>query len=447
MRLLSPPLENVAIKSILSDDKMASFLLPRLTIEDFRNTPARHAFRRIKNLAAKHGEVPTWDELLEDPVLSEDTRDYFKSEKIRIVSNGKDAKTLINKLSEYRKIRSLYDVSKHIADTIKGDKVDVTALVDEINDRIVGTKHNTNFVDSMVNIGSKNEYLVLIKKMLSGTAVDLLPTGIKAFDDVNGGIPRGAAFVLAASTGGGKSVMATNIGMNRALLGLRVCLISLEMEVEEVISRMLSRLTGIPAVKIMRAKHLDKDDKKTLFSSWKQFTARCRNNGGMLTVVSPEDDLTIEDLLLSVSPYSYDDITVDYLGLCAGMDGPDQWQRLGNGVRFSKRFATKHKCTTTLLAQLSLEGVIRYSRVIQEHAANMWTWTYGDEAKASHLITIKQPKSRNQKPFDFILEECFSTMEFKHVDAANLPKSESDNAKGGRRKDNRKQEDSETYEM
>ena len=213
------------------------------------------------------------------------------------------------------------------------------------------------------------------------------------------------------------SLMAIQVALHQALLGARICIVSLEMTREETIRRILSNLTAIPLSQINRAHELDNATRRLLMKAWLDYNTRVRNNGGRLTIISPDEDVTLEDVLTLLKPYNYDNIVIDYLGLLKGMDGEDQWRRLGAGARYAKRYAGANKNIVTLLAQLSTEGIIKYSRAIMEHASLMWQWSYTDEAvRESRIITVKMPKARNLKAFDFSLVEKFPIMRIEDMD-------------------------------
>jgi hypothetical protein len=105
------------------------------------------------------------------------------------------------------------------------------------------------------------------------------------------------------------------------------------------------------------------------------------------------------------------------MGLLKGMDGDDQWRALGAAARYAKIYTRADKSTATLLAQLSEEGKIRYSRTVQEHASLMWTWQKPDE---SGIITVKQPKARNLRAFEFPLQMDYPRMRVTDVDMSQL---------------------------
>ena len=122
--------------------------------------------------------------------------------------------------------------------------------------------------------------------------------------------------------------------------------------------------------------------------------------------------------------YPVDVVFIDYVGLLKGMDGEDQWRQLGRSAREAKLWAEKHQKIVVLLAQLSDDGVIRYSRAIREHSDNAWFWTCSEEDRKEGLITVKQAKARNQRAFDMVLEADFAHMSI--TDSHRVPEDESE---------------------
>jgi hypothetical protein len=120
-------------------------------------------------------------------------------------------------------------------------------------------------------------------------------------------------------------------------------------------------------------------------------------------------------------PAGYVGVKVYLLGGSKGVDGDQSWQALGNAARYAKVWAKNNNKIVIVLAQLSDEGAIRYSKAIKDHANNMFAWTYTDQNKKSGIIDIIQQKARNQEAFDFQLQVDFSTMRMFDVEQTDFP--------------------------
>jgi replicative DNA helicase len=433
MKIHSVHLEAVALRSITDGgDRIAGWILPRLSEEHFSFEPSRDFYRRLMALVRKTGEIPRWDDLLEDLVIAQDSREELAQRRPEVVTSKKDARRLVERLDEYRRARIVFRMQRHIARVFKGDQVNLEELTDQLSDMLGKARSTGDMVDHMVHVGDRKTDTRVIAELMQASRDEFIPTGFRAFDSENQGIPRGSCFIIAATTGGGKSLMAISIALHQARIGARVCIVSLEMSRQEMLRRILSNLTAIPLAQINRAHELDRSTQKALMQAWLDYNARVRRTGGRLTLVSPQDDVTIEDILTLLRPYEYDNTIVDYLGLCKGMDGEDQWRKMGSAARYSKIVAGGSNSIVTLLAQLSNDGVIRYSRAIQEHASLMWTWNYTDAAvRDSRIMTVQQPKARNLKSFPFMLQEKFHIMRLEDVDPA-LITSTNATKKGGK---------------
>jgi hypothetical protein len=73
------------------------------------------------------------------------------------------------------------------------------------------------------------------------------------------------------------------------------------------------------------------------------------------------------------------------------------------------------------VAQLSKEGLVRYSGGIKENANNLWSWTAPSEISEISILDIEQQKARNQKKFPFQIMAINAPMQYRNVDRNMLP--------------------------
>ena len=203
--------------------------------------------------------------------------------------------------------------------------------------------------------------------------------------------------------------MAHNMMLNMAAAGASTALLSLEMSEESVYGRMMSTATEISAAKFLFSQ-LTKNERKQARKQWAKTLSQVEKNGGSMRIWEPGTELDMADALAVFSMYDVDVVFVDYMGLLGGMDGEDQWRRLGNEAKAAKLWARSNDKVAVLLAQLNEEGNIKYSRTIKEHADNVWVWTCSEDDKNEGVITVRQAKARNQRTFDMRMDVDFSTM-------------------------------------
>ena len=114
----------------------------------------------------------------------------------------------------------------------------------------------------------------------------------------------------------------------------------------------------------------------------------------------------------------FDLVIVDYINLLNKEEDANRNSNdaaiLGDIAKEAKNVAGATNTAWVMLAQLSDQGDVKYSRAIKEHSDCMLTWTYGDAEKESHLIEINIAKSRHGKSFKFPLREGFKTQRIEN---------------------------------
>jgi hypothetical protein len=228
------------------------------------------------------------------------------------------------------------------------------------------------------------------------------------------------SYLLASGLISHNSVMANCVALHQARYGEKVALISLEMNRRQCMRRILSNLTAIPLQIVNKVWDADAATRRLLVEAYRDYDAQVRHNGGRFTLFTPDEDVGIEDLLTFLKPRGYTNIIIDYMGLLKGMDGDDQWRKLGAAARMGKRYTAGDQSIVTLLAQLSEEGLLRYSRTMQEHASLMWAFTRTMQEREANIITVKQPKNREGRAFDFSLKTSYHIMRLEDVDISEL---------------------------
>lgn len=415
MKLISVDLEKKALQSICSSkSKIQSHLLGNLRVDHFAYPLTKEVFKRISFLVKHKNEVPEWSDILNDPSLEEETRKVLKSSKKKLCKNRKTAVKLVRQLDDYRRSRTLYYMAENVIKTLEGSSVDISSLIEEATDGVHKARLKNAENEKVVSFQKKSS-IKIVKRVLKGKTYNFMPTGIKSFDATNMGWPQTGLVVLAGTTGGGKSTLAQTIANNMAVRGVKTCYVPLEMDEDEMTQRQLAHLSKMSLSKIIDPKQMSPNEKKEVLISYKQFNKKLLRVGGSLDFVVPEEDLTAEELLYSLKPKGYQMIVIDYISLLAGVDGDDQWRALSNVARFSKIFAKQNKVCIVLLAQLSEQGALRYSKGIKEHANVMWHWIYDDTSFMTNIVMIEQDKCRMGKRFKFPLHVDFDTMTFRDL--------------------------------
>ncbi len=425
MKLFSQALELRAIKSMavnngggkltVTDATMVSALIMASVDETFFHyEPCKAAYKRLMTVSKKRSRIISFTDLLEDPALNEEYRDILREYNKKPVKSTKGAEDLIEKLDEYRMTRAIYFMAKDALEALKQPEVDVHALLDDTTNKLSRARSKESMADMILSIGKDaNEGgLDLCEAALSPETEVLLKTGMKEFDERNGGLPSEGVLLMASTTSGGKSVTRMNLVSNIYKLNkVDVATVSLEMNAVKETRRQLSFLTRLPFWKFVK-KRLTDAEKGDARSAWKKFHRFGVKNDCRYSLLCPTRSLSIQSLLLLMKPYNFKVIAIDYIGLLEGVDGADQWKMLSAVTRECKIFSAENKCLVILLAQLdSDDDRIRYSKGILEHVDNCIIWNYSkQEQKDLKILPMVQKKARDQELFNFDMQEAFEIM-------------------------------------
>lgn len=415
MKLLSTPLEMRAIKTICSSkSKIAGLALSRLDESHFHYGPTKEAFIRIHSIVRASGKIPNYQEICSDPALEEDSRKSLRANEQHKIKYDKDLSSLFRGLDKYRKLRGLYFTSEQILKALKSSKIEVEDVLDTTSHNISNIRSKIELQKDIFHLGRNNNTVPLIKKMLDGSPPEIVPTGFEAFDRKNGGFFPGSLVVIASTSGGGKSALGNQMLINMSLLGYDTVIVPLEMTEEETVARIAAERSGIDITKILR-KQLTYNEKRIVKKQMKKFIMKLKKEDSRYSIFAPEEDMNGEDILMMLEPYGYHVEIIDYINLLKDVNGEESWKQLSNVARFCKTHARITKKVVILIAQLNDEGRVKYSRGVTEHANNCWVWSYTDENRESGIIDIRQPKARNQVPFNFQLHHDFSKMQIRDL--------------------------------
>lgn len=443
MKLVSTSTELSVVKNLCGKDMAVSgTLLAGLDESYFHNTFTRKAFERAREFAKENGNLPKWSVLCEDPALSEKVREKLKEAQADRYRNVKDARVALTRLNEYRQLRGIYEISEAAVQALRQNKVKPSKLLDQVANQVVSLRQNKITKTESLVFGKGNNSMQFVKDMMDAEKVDYIPTGFASFDEENQGFGWGNLVVVAGTTGGGKSTLAAQFGINWMQMGEDVTFVPLEMTKKEMASRIMANASDIDVRKILFGK-MSEGEKKKYWKAYKKFVVGAKKVGGTFRIFKPESDMTIEEIMASIYPFGSRIVIIDYISLLKGADGDDAWQKLGAIARYCKVYAETNNMLVVLLAQLSDEGMIRYARAIQEHANYMWKFIATETTREQEIINVEQAKARNGRLFPFTLRALMNTMRVRDLELDEKEELEdnrnSKKSKGG--KDNKFKKD------
>ena len=422
MKLFSTTLELQTLKSICDskDAEAKSLLLASTNPDWFHYAPAKAAYERVRTVARKHSSILSYSELCDDPALSEEFRGILSEVSTKPVRSKHEATKLLKRLGDRKLLRDSYEMAKYVIETLKGDSVEVDKLVEYISVTSSSLQTGEALDDIIHTVGYEANAVDAVEDALSMEDEPTWKTGFDEIDIKNGGVFSEGVFIIAATTSGGKSAVLMNLLMNLYKLNkISVANISLEMNKNKNVRRMLSRMTRIPFWKFVK-KQLSAEERAQARSAWKKFHRFGEKNKCKFTMVCPKRGITSDSAFALVRPFGYQVVGLDYAGLLEGVDDENQWRKLSAVVRQAKIFSGENKCLVIILAQLDSETEnIRYSRGMLEHADGAWKWAYvKPEVRENHVLPISQIKWRDGELFGFELKEMFETMTVDNMDSS-----------------------------
>lgn len=420
VKIVSPKAELTVLQSLTNRDlKISGTVLSMIDESYFYEPLSKEIYNYIKSNMAESPEPVKPRQILTDPELSEEAREFFKSVKTQ-TNSVEEAVKNVQLLNKYRRTRIVYDLSHKIGQAFNGSKLNIDSLVTECAESIVNAQSSKSTVEAFLHLGLNDNAKDLFHDLIYSTDnSDLIKTGFDVFDKISGGFDRGGLVTIGAPSGCGKSTVSTQLAINFARQGYKVVLVPLEMSKKEMGNRILANIGNMELSKIRQHK-LDEREKILLTKRQKRWRKQVYSVGGRLTIFKPEADLDIDEVYAAVSGLKCDVVIVDYISLLKGIDDENQWLRLGTIARKAKINAEVTNRVNVMVCQVSDEGKIRYSGAIREHSNAAWVWTPNEEEKKSGMIRVEQIKSRNSEPFPFNLKIIWNKMQVESVEEADV---------------------------
>lgn len=413
-----------AIRSICDGEAaVRTRLLSILQDAHFVTDTGEPLWQRIRGLLRHDKSIPNVAILRQDPTLEEDVQEALgiTDEKCE---DEEEANALVDQLELFRKLRVIYDGTAEVVSSMKEPSAEtVDEALGNLDNIIV--KARSNFDDlELIHAGHGSNAQRVVDQVLSLEKPDRILTGFTKFDEASGGFARKDLVLVAANTGGGKSVMAEQMGINAYKHKRNVCIVSFEMDEEEIYARLLSNVSGVPFSTVYlrtfasyTQQQKEYPTRNKLYDTWQSFNKHGEIEGCKFTVWCPTVDATPNQIAAILKPGNYDIVFIDYVGLVSADKEGALWENLGEITKGFKGMARKNDCVVVVMAQLDEDtNKVKYSKAMRHHSSYVWWWNYDDEAKETNQITVHQDKARHCKQFNFNLVCDFETMRFGIAD-------------------------------
>lgn len=312
--------ERYLLGLMISDDRIATQVLPALTIDDFyvHNEKNRLIFEAILRIKGKNSPidiVTVTNELTLMNKLDVVSYDYV----LEITENALPTTNIdyyINNLKDMSLYRKMIEALNSFLNQYENNQIDdiysfindIEAKVKEIsqNRRVNGFKKGGDIVKDVVN--------ELINRVGGDSStLNGIPTGFPKLDNILGGIKKGELIYLAARPAVGKTALALNFAYNAAILTNRpVAIFEYEMSGDELLKRIIASRTSIELSKINNG-YLSNQEKLIL-------KEKCNEIAKAPIYINDRSGTPIEELILKCRKLKDELgdlalIVVDYIGI------------------------------------------------------------------------------------------------------------------------------------
>ena len=248
-------------------------------------------------------------------------------------------------------IRSLAQTARDILSDIQGGETDASLLLDAAEQRIFDIRQ-----------GRASSGLTPINEIVSDTYLHIgqiagpdrekylgIGSGFSHLDAVISGLNKSDLILIAARPAMGKTAFALNIAQNvaHAHEDKQVCIFSLEMPREQLVSRLLSSAAQVDSHKL-RSGHLTGDD-------WTRLAAGACYLNGLPIFIDDTASITVQQIKAKLRRMkNLGLVVIDYLGLIATtLKTENRVQIVGEITRQLKIMAKELDVPIILLSQLS----------------------------------------------------------------------------------------------
>lgn len=415
MKTINIETERLAFLSVLqSPNEVRNLLIQKLSTSHFGLEHTHFGYKVFADLVVKSGLQPSMDSFLATPELTQDTIEDIRafSSTIHPIQTEDDAQTTFNILEYYRKIRRTHEFQIAMVNKTKGEnaKPEIQELVGEIETALADLQTESEKAKQYHAGSGTDNSDELLNAVLSKTEVKLHPTNFLNFDAQAGGLGRQDLVFLASKAKGGKSIVTLNMLINWYLqTHLNVCYISMEMNENEVMERILSSISTVEHTKI-RLSTISAVEEGRIRQKWKEFQEHGKRHGCRFSILCP-DTMTVPEMRMLFKNRGYHVICLDYLNLMSITEkNKADWEKLSILGRELKQ-STKYLNAMILSPiQMNDDGDVRYSKALKEHANTVWAWLRREEDEISHNIKVNQLVTRSGPTFPFMLKEDFARM-------------------------------------
>ncbi len=344
--------EQSLLGCILIDPECFNTIAGTVKSTDFYINEHEQIFLAMQKLYAENNEIDAVtlvDTLVRLGVYEKSGGEDYIRHLGDVVPGAMNVKDYAKIVKDKSTLRRLIEVCGDISDTAYGEQESVAHIIENAENQIFDiaqgrdTKNFAHVRDVLLQVYEHLNLLITDKESTQGT-----PTGFSGLDRVLAGLGKSDLVLVGARPGMGKTSFALNIATNVARDTKKtVCIFSLEMSAEQLVTRIVSSEAMIDSHKL-RTGELTPEDWKTMAhtSGWLSKCDILIDDTAGITATEMKAKLRrVKNLGL---------VVIDYLGLMQGESHKDnRVQEVSDISRNLKLMAKEFNVPVICCAQLS----------------------------------------------------------------------------------------------
>ena len=250
--------------------------------------------------------------------------------------------------------RKFFDIGSYLDSNAFNEKEDIADVVQKASDQLTNLfSSNCNSI-STVKESIESVYETINRNMSGKTELTGTPTGFDKIDSKTGGLQKSDLIIIAGETSSGKTSMAVSMMKNAAIAGAKIAMYSMEMKKEQITSRIISMISGIPSNVILYSPlsgpQLENVDRAVDTVSKMQIYFDDRSTSNIDTIISSIRQMKLKN--------GIDGAVVDYLQILnVNMKGSNKEQQMGDVARRLKNLAKDLDIWIIALSQMNRDNL------------------------------------------------------------------------------------------
>ena len=353
--------EQSLLGSVLIDPDAFNEIADRVSASDFYISEHTQIYLAMHELFLTNSEidiVTLIDVLVRKGIYDKSGGEDYIRTLSQVVPNALNVKDYARIVKEKSVLRSLINVCGEISDTAYSEQSSTAAIVDYAESKIFeitqgrDTRNFQHIREVLGDVYANLQALSTDAESVRGTK-----TGFSGLDTVLAGMGKSDLLLVGARPGMGKTSFALNIGTNVAIqTKKKVCIFSLEMSSEQLVSRILSSEAMIDSYS-MRSGNLKPEE-------WDRLAEAASRLAGSDILIDDTSGINVTEMKAKLRRVdNLGLVIVDYLQLMQGERHTDnRVQEVGDISRAMKIMAKELMVPVICCAQLSRGPEARTSK-------------------------------------------------------------------------------------